>query len=125
MGVIDLAVVVEGAAAGGGAVDADVLVIVGRVGSGDVAQIDLVLTAAHLDQPRDGRYIFISGPGYGWKQWVSDGFYTALGLDDPEKTTEANRADFWNPTVLRRVATDGSTRFPQLVDFHRAPCYVT
>ncbi len=47
------------------------------------------------NQPRDGRYIFISGPGYGWKQWVSDGFYMALGLDDPEKTIEANRAVFW------------------------------
>lgn len=47
------------------------------------------------NQPRDGRYIFVSGPGYGWKQWVSDGFYTALGLDDPEKTIEANRAVFW------------------------------
>jgi len=47
------------------------------------------------DQPRDGRYIFISGPGYGWKQWVSDGFYTALALDDPEKTIESNRAVFW------------------------------
>jgi len=46
-------------------------------------------------KPRDGRYIFISGPGYGWKQWVTDGFYTALGLDDPEKTIEANRAVFW------------------------------
>jgi hypothetical protein len=46
-------------------------------------------------QPRDGRYIFISGPGYGWKQWVSDGFYTAMGLDDPEKTIESNRAVFW------------------------------
>ncbi len=45
---------------------------------------------------REGRYIFISGPGYGWKQWVSDGFYTALGLDDPEKTIESNRAVFWN-----------------------------
>jgi hypothetical protein len=97
-----------------------------RIGSKRRRSIPIVvLTAAHLDQPRDGRYIFISGPGYGWKQWVSDGFYTALGLDDPEKTTEANRAVFWNPTVLRRVATDGSTRFPQLVDFHRAPCYVT
>ncbi|MBI1840264.1 MAG: hypothetical protein HYR88_05360 [Verrucomicrobia bacterium] len=48
------------------------------------------------DQPRDGKYIFISGPGYGWKQWVSDGFYCALGLDDPEKTIEANKAVFWN-----------------------------
>ena len=47
------------------------------------------------NQPRDGRYIFISGPGYGWKQWVSDGFYCALGLDDPEKTIESNRAVFW------------------------------
>lgn len=46
-------------------------------------------------RPRDGRYIFISGPGYGWKQWVTDGFYTALGLDDPEKTIESNRAVFW------------------------------
>lgn len=47
------------------------------------------------NQPRDGRYIFISGPGYGWKQWVTDGFYTALGLNDPEKTIESNRAVFW------------------------------
>ncbi len=47
------------------------------------------------NRPRDGRYIFISGPGYGWKQWVTDGFYTALGLDDPEKTIESNRAVFW------------------------------
>ena len=47
------------------------------------------------NQPRDGRYIFVSGPGYGWKQWVTDGFYTALGLDDPEKTIESNRAVFW------------------------------
>ncbi len=27
-------------------------------------------------------YIFISGVGYGWKQWVSDGFYMSQGLDD-------------------------------------------
>ncbi len=47
------------------------------------------------NQMREGRYIFVSGPGYGWKQWVSDGFYTALGLDDPEKTIESNRAVFW------------------------------
>lgn len=54
---------------------------------------NLALDASH--QPRDGRYIFISGPGYGWKQWVTDGFYTAMGLDDPEKTIESNRAVFW------------------------------
>src|ERR1035437_10926319 len=47
------------------------------------------------NQPRDGRYIFISGPGYGWKQWVTDGFYTAMGFDDPEMTIESNRAVFW------------------------------
>ena len=46
-------------------------------------------------QPRDGRYIFISGPGYGWKQWVSDGFYVSLGLADPEKTIESNGTVFW------------------------------
>jgi uncharacterized protein (DUF736 family) len=48
------------------------------------------------NQPRDGRYIFISGPGYGWKQWVTDGFYLAVALDDPEKTIESCRAVFWN-----------------------------
>jgi hypothetical protein len=47
-------------------------------------------------QPRDGRFIFVSGPGYGWKQWVSDGFWAALGLNDPEKTIESNRAVFWS-----------------------------
>jgi hypothetical protein len=55
---------------------------------------NLALDAA--GRPRDGRYIFVSGPGYGWKQWVSDGFYAALGLDDPETTIESNRAVFWN-----------------------------
>ena len=47
------------------------------------------------NQLRAGRYIFVSGPGYGWKQWVSDGFWTALGLDDPEKTIESQKAVFW------------------------------
>ena len=28
---------------------------------------------------------FHSGIGYGWIQWVSDGFWAALGLNDPEK----------------------------------------
>lgn len=48
------------------------------------------------DRPRDGRYIFISGMSYGWKQWVSTGLYSALGLDDPEAMVEAQRAVFWN-----------------------------
>jgi Tol biopolymer transport system component len=47
------------------------------------------------NQPRDGRFIFTSGPGYGWKQWVTDGFYCAIALDDAEKTIESNRAVFW------------------------------
>ncbi|MBI3848913.1 MAG: hypothetical protein HY298_01285 [Verrucomicrobia bacterium] len=44
----------------------------------------------------EGRYIFISGIGYGWKQWVTDGFYMAQGLADPEKMTEAFRSVFAN-----------------------------
>ena len=48
------------------------------------------------NQPRDGKYIFISGMSYGWKQWVSTGIYSALGLNDPEKTIESYRAVFWN-----------------------------
>lgn len=48
------------------------------------------------NQPRDGKYLFISGISYGWKQWVTDGFYAAMGLDDPEKTIESNRAIFSN-----------------------------
>ena len=44
----------------------------------------------------EGRYLFISGIGYGWKQWVTDGFYMAQGLGDPEKMTEAYRSVFAN-----------------------------
>ena len=44
----------------------------------------------------EGRYLFISGIGYGWKQWVTDGFYMAQGLADPEKMTEAYRSVFAN-----------------------------
>jgi hypothetical protein len=47
------------------------------------------------DRPRDGKYIFISGMSYGWKQWVSTGFYAAVGLGDREKLIESNRAVFW------------------------------
>jgi len=42
----------------------------------------------------ESRYLFISGIGYGWKQWVSDGFWMAVGLSDREKLTEAYRAVF-------------------------------
>lgn len=40
-------------------------------------------------------YIFISGVGYGWKQWVSDGFWMSRGLDNPRYDAEANRAVFF------------------------------
>ena len=40
-------------------------------------------------------YIFISGVGYGWKQWVSDGFWMSRGLDDPKYDAEANMAVFY------------------------------
>lgn len=40
-------------------------------------------------------YIFISGVGYGWKQWVSDGFYMSRGLDMPEYDIAAQAAVFF------------------------------
>ncbi len=42
----------------------------------------------------ESRYIFISGIGYGWKQWVTDSFYAAIGLNDPKKLAEAYRGIF-------------------------------
>jgi hypothetical protein len=41
-------------------------------------------------------YIFISGVGYGWKQWVTDGFYMSRGLDDPKYDTAAQAAVFYD-----------------------------
>jgi hypothetical protein len=40
-------------------------------------------------------HLFISGVGYGWKQWVSDGFWMSRGLDDPVYDTEAHGAVFF------------------------------
>lgn len=40
-------------------------------------------------------YLFISGVGYGWKQWVSDGFWMSRGLDNPKFDTEAQAAVFF------------------------------
>lgn len=40
-------------------------------------------------------YLFISGIGYGWKQWVTDGFYMSRGLDDPYYDREAHAALFF------------------------------
>lgn len=43
-----------------------------------------------------GRFIFISGIGYGWKQWVSDAFWQAVALNDPDKLAEALNSVFIN-----------------------------
>jgi len=40
-------------------------------------------------------YLFISGVGYGWKQWVSDGFWMSRGLDDPRYDAPAHAAVFF------------------------------
>jgi hypothetical protein len=40
-------------------------------------------------------YIFISGVGYGWKQWVTDGFYMSRGLNMPEYDKAAQAAVFF------------------------------
>ncbi|MSU61678.1 MAG: hypothetical protein EXS31_04645 [Pedosphaera sp.] len=40
-------------------------------------------------------HLFISGVGYGWKQWVSDGFWMSRGLDDPKFDKEAHGAVFF------------------------------
>ena len=40
-------------------------------------------------------HIFISGVGYGWKQWVSDGFWMSRGLDDPKFDQAAHAAAFF------------------------------
>ena len=41
-------------------------------------------------------YIFISGVGYGWKQWVSDGFYMSRGLDNPVYDAASHAAVFYD-----------------------------
>jgi hypothetical protein len=40
-------------------------------------------------------HIFISGVGYGWKQWVSDGFWMSRGLDDPGYDAASQAAVFY------------------------------
>jgi len=82
----------------------------------------------------EGKYIFVSGIGYGWKQWVSDGFYTALGLNDPETTIEACRSVFsnrmtyeenaqyyliWSALLKRAGGEPNSERVREAFDFIR------
>ncbi len=40
-------------------------------------------------------HLFISGVGYGWKQWVSDGFWMSRGLDDSGYDAQAHAAVFF------------------------------
>jgi hypothetical protein len=53
-----------------------------------------LLLRRNLSRP-ESDYIFISGVGYGWKQWVSDGFYMSRGLDDKLFDREAYAAVFF------------------------------
>lgn len=53
-----------------------------------------LLLRQNLSRP-ESDYIFISGVGYGWKQWVSDGFYMSRGLDDIRFDREAFSAVFF------------------------------
>lgn len=53
-----------------------------------------ILLRRNLLRP-ESDYIFISGVGYGWKQWVTDGFYMSRGLDDPEVDAHSHAAAFF------------------------------
>ncbi len=48
------------------------------------------------NEKEQGKYIFISGIGYGWKQWVSDAFWQAVALDDADKLVESLDSVFLN-----------------------------
>lgn len=54
-----------------------------------------LLLRRNLARP-ESDYIFISGVGYGWKQWVTDGFYMSKGLGDVKFDREANAAVFYD-----------------------------
>lgn len=54
-----------------------------------------ILLRRNLLRP-ESDYIFISGVGYGWKQWVSDGFWMARGLDDRKYDAASFNAVFYD-----------------------------
>jgi len=65
------------------------------------------------NRPRDGKYIFISGMTYGWKQWVSTGFSAAFGrkvLTDDQVLTHYRTSEKVKTRYGLRVisAADGS-----------------
>lgn len=51
-------------------------------------------------------HIFISGVGYGWKQWVTDGFWMSRGLDDPKYDADAHAAVFYD-----RIAYEDNAQY--------------
>lgn len=53
-----------------------------------------LLLRRNLFRP-ESDYIFVSGVGYGWKQWVSDGFWMSRGLNDPRYDAAAQAAVFY------------------------------
>ncbi|MSU34475.1 MAG: hypothetical protein EXS36_05095 [Pedosphaera sp.] len=53
-----------------------------------------LLVRRNLLRP-ESDHLFISGVGYGWKQWISDGFWMSRGLDDPKFDKEAHAAVFF------------------------------
>jgi hypothetical protein len=53
-----------------------------------------LLLRRNLFRP-ESDYIFVSGVGYGWKQWVSDGFWMSRGLDDAKYDAAAQGAVFF------------------------------
>lgn len=51
-------------------------------------------------------HLFISGVGYGWKQWVTDAFYMSRGLDDPDLDAQAHAAIFYD-----RIAYEDNAQY--------------
>lgn len=51
-------------------------------------------------------HIFISGVGYGWKQWVTDGFWMSRGLDDPKYDMDSFNAVFYD-----RIAYEDNAQY--------------
>ncbi|NUM56615.1 MAG: hypothetical protein HUU46_23540 [Candidatus Hydrogenedentes bacterium] len=64
-----------------------------------------VLLRRNLLRP-ESDHIFISGVGYGWKQWVTDGFYMSRGLDDPVYDAAAFNAVFYD-----RIAYEDNAQY--------------
>lgn len=64
-----------------------------------------ILLRRNLLRP-ESDHIFISGVGYGWKQWVTDGFWMSRGLDDPKYD-----ADSFNAVFYDRIAYEDNAQY--------------